>query len=367
MQGMRNRVVGALAMGLMLATGGLLLACEPSAGESGAREVDTRPAVRVATVRTAPTLEWQRFPGVLQARERSQPAFLHPGTLAERPVSEGDRVQRGEILASLHNPSLAPAAAAAQGRVEELSANIRQYQQELARARALRERELISEEEVDRLQARLDAAHEARKQAEANLTEARGQLAELQLRAPFDAEVIEVLAEAGDFVSAGQPVVRLAGPGELEIEIRLPAGLAKDIDSDTPVRLSRPLQGGQFEARLDRLGRGGRDMAVAVITLPRTGDLAPGQVVQVHFGRPHSGAVQVPLTAVLDPGGHDPSVFRLVETDNDQALKVERVRIAPGRLSGEWVDVHEGLAAGDRVVIAGQGRLVSGGPVRVLP
>ncbi|MCP1728333.1 RND family efflux transporter MFP subunit [Natronospira proteinivora] len=367
MKGTRMRLVGVIATGLLLAAGGLLMAWGSSSGEAGDKEVDARPAVRLATVRDAPALEWQRFPGVLRARERSQPAFLHPGTLAERPVAEGDRVQQGEILASLHNPSLAPKAAAAQGRVEELKANIRQYQQELTRAQALRERDLISQEEVDRLQARLDATREARKQAQANLTEAREQLAELQLRAPFEGEVIEVLAEAGDFVSAGQPIVRLAGLGELEVEIRLPATLAKEVDGDTVVRLSRPLQGGQFEARLKRLGHGGRDMAVAVVTLPRDNDLAPGQVVHVHFGRQHSGAVQVPLTAVLDPGGHQPSVYRVVESNNEQSLTVERVQIAPGRFRGDWVDVHEGLTIGDRVVIAGQGRLVNGGSVRVLP
>ncbi|MDQ2070328.1 efflux RND transporter periplasmic adaptor subunit [Natronospira bacteriovora] len=365
MQGMGWKGSGLLTTGLLAVGAILVTAWGGAADEEDITAREARPAVRAATVRPAPEVDWQRFPGVLQARERSQAAFLHPGTLAERHVAEGDAIERGQLLATLHNPALAPAAAAAQGRVEELNAVIREHRLALERARALRERDLTSEEEVDRLQARLDASLESRKQAEAQLAEAREQLAELQLRAPFDGWVAGVMAEPGDFLAAGQPVLRLAGREALEVEIRLPATLAGELQNDTPLRLSRPLQGGHFEARLERISRGDRHMATAIIRPESDQDLAAGQVVHVHFGRPHRPSLQVPLTAVIDAGGHQPAVYRLQASDD--AVTVEWVPIVPGRLHGDWVDVQQGLSEGDRVVTAGQDRLYDGATVRVLP
>ncbi|WP_406672654.1 efflux RND transporter periplasmic adaptor subunit [Natronospira sp.] len=354
--------------GLLLMLGAWLVACDTSVDSAAEATTDSAPTVRVAQIREAPGLEWQRFPGVLRSVDRASPAFLHPGSLASRRVAEGDRVTRGEVLASLHNPALAPAAAAARGRVEEVAAEIAQLERDLSRAQALLERELISEERVDQLESRLAATREARGQAEAALAEAQAQEAELQLRAPFDGRVVAVLAEPGDFLAAGQPVMRLAGVDGLEVEIRLPAALLDWLERDEAVRLSRPLQGGEFEGRLRRIGDGSQDMTTAVVATDEP-SLAAGQVVQVHLGRRPAGGLELPLPAVVDPGGHAPYVWRLVE-DGEQ-LSVEPVRIRPGRLRGDWIGIDPadaaGLAVGDRVVVAGQNRLVEGGTVRVLP
>ena len=74
-------------------------------------------------------------------------------------------------------------------------------------------------------------------------------------------------------------------------------------------------------------------------------------------------AVLVPLAAVVDPSGRAPYVLALDDDD-----RVRRAPVTPGRLAGGWVSVNgEGLAPGDRVVTAGQGRLEAGMRVRVLP
>lgn len=71
----------------------------------------------------------------------------------------------------------------------------------------------------------------------------------------------------------------------------------------------------------------------------------------------------MPLAAVVDPAGSAPYVLALNDDDT-----IRRASVTPGRLAGGWVSVNgEGLAPGDRVVTAGQGRLEEGMRVRVLP
>ncbi len=152
-----------------------------------------------------------RLPSVLRARERSDLAFLHSGRLAERRVELGQAVVADEILAVLHNPTLMPGADAAAAQAREARFNLDQVEREVVRLRDLHQRNLVPTEELERIVARRDAADEALKQAEAALEEAREQLDEAMLRAPFAGIVAGLMAEPGQFVSAGQSVLALVG------------------------------------------------------------------------------------------------------------------------------------------------------------
>ncbi|MBJ7515472.1 MAG: efflux transporter periplasmic adaptor subunit, partial [Stenotrophomonas sp.] len=69
-------------------------------------------------------------------------------------------------------------------------------------------------------------------------------------------------------------------------------------------------------------------------------------------------ALVVPRLALLDDG--DPAVFRV------RAGKVARVPVTLGYAEGAWVEVREGLAAGDQVVTAGKVALRDGTAVQVI-
>lgn len=349
-------------LGLIILFG--LVGCEPSPAAPEENQADRHPAVRVTAVQETATPAFTRYPGVLRARNRARPAFLTAGTLAERPARVGDTVAAGTPLARLDNPSLEPAMDGARARVAELDERIAQLERDVERARALRERDLNSPETVDRLESELAATRQTRVQAQAQLAEARARLEEATLRAPFDGRVTEVLAEPGDFVAAGQPVIRLAGTGGLEVPIRLAPRDAAVLEAGTAVTLSRVLDGGRFDGRVARVGSGG-DRPVSVVVETDAEALKAGESVHVLIPQPERGRLQLPLSAVVDPGGDAPHVFRVSGSDDE--TRVHRVSITAGRLDGEMIEITTGLSAGDRVVSGGQGRLSDGQAVRVLP
>ncbi|KAA0011262.1 efflux RND transporter periplasmic adaptor subunit [Billgrantia pellis] len=324
-------------------------------------EVGVRPLVRSAAVRITNGETRYRFPGTVRASERAVPAFLHPGVLRERHVIRGQRVEQGEALATLHNPAMAPARAAADAQVAELDARLRQLGRDVERSRTLRERNLSAVEELDRLTAERDATVQAREQALARRAEAQAQLEELTLRAPFDAEVADLLVEPGEFVSAGQPVLRLAGIGRREVEIDVPAALAGRLETGGAASLIATDSAQRFAGSVRDIGRAGEGLASVIVGVDTDPGPALGESVRVQLAVDERPALQVPLAAVVDPGGYDPHVLVL----NDDI--VQRVAITPGRLAGSWVTITAPLEPGAQVVTAGQGRLEEGMRVRVLP
>lgn len=356
-----RRVRGGLTASLALAAA-LLAGCDaaPAQVERGEEPL---PSVRAESARLSQDQARYRFPGTVRASERAAPAFLHGGVLQERHVVRGQRVARGEPLATLHNPAMAPTLAAAEARVRELDASLSRLGRDVERARTLRERNLSAEEELDRLRSEREALAQAREQALAQRDEAQAQLEELTLRAPFAAEVTDLLVEPGDFVAAGQPVLGLAGHTGREVEIRVPARLIARLEVSAEARLDATFGARRFDGRIADIGRAGEGMAPVVVAIESDPAPALGESLRVQLPLAAQPALQVPLAAVVDSGGQDPHV--LVVADDDT---IERVAVTPGRLADGWVTVSAvTLASGERVVTAGQGRLEEGDRVKVLP
>lgn len=340
-----------------------LVACDHSAPPQPGPELSGRPVQTThSQVRHEPAK--LRLPGVTRAIERSHLAFLHSGHLAERHVRRGQNVDAGDPLAVLHNPALMPGVSSAEARVREIGRQLEQLERETRRLENLHERGLVATENLDRVRSRRDALHESRQQALSRLDEAREQLAEATLRAPFSGRIVDFHAEPGQFVAAGQPIISLSEPRRLEVELRVPARIATHLELADPVRLHRLDAELSIRATITEIGPAAPGQpAAVVVTLPENSNdmWQPGQPVHAELGWRGQTAVRVPLAALNDTATGTTRVFR-VRDGIAQAVVVQ-----PGRLQDGWVIVEGDLDAGEEVVITGHGRLLDGEPVRVVP
>ena len=343
---------------------GLLTACDAAQQPTGdAAMAEHRSAVRVASVERVEGGRSLRLPGVLRAAQRAQPAFLQPGYLEARLVARGEQVSAGQPLATLANPALAPALSAARARVRELDERLVQLEAEYQRMLELSQRGLASADQLDRALAARNSTRAAREQAIAGVAEAREQLGEATLRAPFDAVVGDLLVEPGDFVQPGQPVLVLSGTGALEVEVKLPEGLSAGLAAGMPARVRALASGAEVDATIRELGvaRDGR-LAPAILEIdPVAAQWLPGLSVQVSLALAAEPALSVPLSAVVDPGTGRTRVYRV----RDGRAVLTPVQV--GRPLGARVEVRGDLAAGDQVVVAGHQQLLDGDLLRVLP
>lgn len=340
----------------------LLVACS-RAGESDPRTAP--PIVRVAQVQPD-TGNARTFTGIVAARVQSDLAFRVWGKITERLVETGQTVKRGDVLYRIDPIDLNLAAASQQQAVIAARAQNVQATADEARYRDLAAKGVVSRSAYDQIKAAADAASAQLKAAEAQARVARNASQYTALVADADGVVMNILAEPGQVVAAGQIVARLARAGSREAVVQLPETLRPQIGSAASASLFGA--SGRIPARLRVLSESA-DPATrtfeARYTLEDGSTALPlGSTVAVAVegtaaaGR--AGGVEVPLGAVFDPG-NGAGVWVI----GGEPLKARWTPVVVKRLGDDQALVEGALSASDRVAALGAHLLREGQVVRL--
>ncbi|MCB9477794.1 MAG: efflux RND transporter periplasmic adaptor subunit [Deltaproteobacteria bacterium] len=320
--------------------------------------------VRVADVTRTDPSRARQFSGVVRAEKRAQLSFTLPGRMNERFVDVGDHVTKGQRLARLDQAELINAVDMANARVDDLSTQLDQARRDTQRAETLASQGGTSQQHFEQAQAGTRQLEAGLRAAQAQLREARRLLTESNLRAPFDGEVTDVFAEAGEFVAPGRPVLSLNGAGA-EVEIEVPESMIGALKIGAPVTLRFPLArhddvSGTVRSVGMKTAMRGRLFPV-VVTIDPEAKVVPGMTVELSLTTASRDVLSVPVEAVINPGGHTPAVFAV----RDQ--QAHRVDVRVGELIEGRVAVEGSLSDEDVVVVAGHSGLLDGDEVEVMP
>jgi len=165
------------------------------------------------------------FTGVVVARTQSDLGFRVSGKILQRLVDTGETVKRGQPLMRLDPVDLKLQAQAQQEGVASAKARAKQTSDDEARYRDLVAEGAVSASAYDQIKAAADSAKAELSAAKAQADVAINATSYATLLADADGVVMETLAEPGQVVSAGQPVVRLARAGSREAIVHLPETL----------------------------------------------------------------------------------------------------------------------------------------------
>lgn len=177
----------------------------------------------------------------------------------------------------------------------------------------------------------------------------RGQVESMRVRAGLDGVLQALPLEVGQWVMPGMTLAVVAQPGRLEAVLRIPETQAKDVTLGQPVAVDT--RNGIVQGRVARIDLAVQNGTVAVdVTLE--GELPPGARPDLSI----DGTIEVErLTDVLYVGrpaygqeGGAIALFRL-EPGGDVA---HRVPVRLGRSSVNSIEVLDGLAAGDVVILS---------------
>ena len=346
----------------MLATALALAACAPPP-EQRAEEI--RP-VRVLKIGETPAIRSFELAGEVRAQHETRLAFRVGGKIIERLVDVGAIVRAGQPIARLDGNDLALAAASAKAQVASAEAERQLAAADHGRYKELREKNFISQAEYDRranalstTEARLDALRAQHRQA-------ANQAGYAVLSADTAGVITAIEAEAGQVVTAGQTVARLARQGDKEIAIAVPESQREFIEraKDFSVTLSA-LPGKSWKGRLRELSPAAdpvtRTYAARVTVLEAGDDIDWGMSARVAaVANGGSPKIEVPVAA-LYAKGDQAEVFVV---NGEGTVKPRAVRTAG--IAGERVIIASGLNPGDIVVAAGAQLLRPGQRVRVL-
>lgn len=339
----------------------MLAACDSS---PKARDPRTQPPlVRMATATPAQGLH-RSFTGVVAAREQSDLGFRVSGKVLERLVDAGQRVKRGQPLLRLDPADLDLQAQAQQQAVSAAKARAAQATQEERRNRNLVAAGAVSAAGYDQIKALAQTAQADLNAALAQLAVAQNQTRYTTLVADADGVVVETLAEPGQVVSAGQPVVKLAKAGRREALVQLPETLRPALGSQAHARLfsdSGAATSAQLRQLSDAADPATRTYEARYVLegAPASAPLGATVTLSISLAGVASGALAVPIAALHDVG-NGPGVWVV----SGLPSKVHWRAVQVLGLGDDTARVN-GLQAGEQLVALGAHLLHEGEEVLI--
>jgi membrane fusion protein (multidrug efflux system) len=324
------------------ASGDLPAAAAPAAGPGRA------PAVEVAKVTATTLVDETQSVGSLRSR---QGVMLRPevaGRVSKILFSDGQRVSKGQLLVQFDDQL--QAAQVAQARAE----------MSIAEANHKRNQELVAQNFISKRS--IDESGSALAVAQAKLDLAQATVQRLKIVAPFGGVMGLRQVNVGDYLKDGTDVVNIEDIDAVLIDFRLPERFQSKVKSGQQAQLTvDALPGRPFTALVQAvdplIDANGRSVGVRGCIDNRQQQLRPGMFARVNavFGsRPN--ALVIPEEAVVPQGGRT-FVVKVVPGEKPDTLVSQRVAVKLGlRLPGK-VEVLEGLALDDTVVVAGHQRL----------
>jgi len=327
--------------------------------------------VKAVQARRIPASYPLRLPGVVQAHVESALSFRVPGLVTDLPVEIGQAVKRGDTIARLDASHYQNAVDQAQASVDQAQARWQDARAQYDRVRKLWADQDMSASQMDNARADTRAAEEGYRIAARQLAEARRELEYATLASPYDGIVADKQVRVFQTVEAGQPVVLLVDPGQVELRAQLPGSMLARKENFSNFRCVFPALGGlTLPAQIKGIGPSAlppnRTFPITVLlTRPPGTPVLPGTEgtleITVTDPQPEED-ILVPASAVVsDPGGQSLVWVVAPESGEVQPHPVQVEGLRDGDMA-----LKTGVSPGQWVVTAGQDRLSPGRKVRIV-
>ncbi|WP_414439271.1 efflux RND transporter periplasmic adaptor subunit [Burkholderia sp. 22PA0106] len=327
-------------------------------------EQNARQYVMVVTPSPATGDTRLALPGSLRGYVEAPIYARASGYVARWDVDIGTHVKAGQVLAELDTPEVDQEFAQAVAQRQQVQSSQALARTSFDRAQQLRQRDAVSQQELDDRQGAFNQAVANLAAAEANvrrLTELKGFQ---KIVAPVDGVVTQRNIDVGDLINAGnggtgRALFMVTQADRLRLYVRVPQTYAQQIRIGQHVAVTQTeLPGQTFDGTVTHTARA-IDVATRTlqieITLPnQDGRLLPGAYVKATLPMAAVGTLTVPANTLL---------FRaegptLAVVDANGRVTLRPVRIA--RTLGKSLELDEGIEAGDRIVLNPSDSLANG-------
>ncbi len=310
-----------------------------------------------------------QYLGKVEAADEAELSFEVTGSLKSLNVKKGEKVKKGQLLASLDPRDFENSLAAAKADAEKARINLK-------RLRPAAETGAVEKQQ-------LTAAEAAAQTTAARLKTQLKALEDTKLKASFDGIIADVLVENYESVTAKQPIVILQDIVDVDVIVDVPESRIAQLD---PKKIDERKDNVTFVMSMDYFP--GRTFAVTLkefkttadqltssyqvtFTMPRPEDatLLPGmpatitETIRIDTGK--AEGFLLPADAVpVDTHG---KYFVWVLTGEQSGVfTVQRQDVEVGEMTGDRITVTKGVSMGDRIASAGIHILKQGQKVRLI-
>jgi RND family efflux transporter MFP subunit len=347
-----------------------LLSCS---GDKTSKGEMIRP-VRSRQVLLTGSEQSRTFSGTSKAGTEANLSFRVGGTLISVNVKVGDRLNKGDLIASVddsdaklnYDKSLV---ALERSRVQKETAK-----SSLDRIKGLYENNNVSLQDYEAAKANYATANAAYDADKSNVDLRERSLGYYRLYAPIQGIVTAVNAEKNENVNPGQVIAVMNTSDDIEVDVGVPESIISKIDVGGKVTVKfasipdKAFDGVISEVAYNINSRASTYPVTVALSAP-TDEIRPGMSADVSFQVGKKGTelpqrIIVPVAAVGDgPEGNFVFVLRM---DSESVYRAEKRTITIGELLPEGFEVISGIHEDEWVATAGLNSLMDGMKVRLL-
>ncbi len=311
--------------------------------------------VKIQLVSYSDNLYRLEYVGTIEGENTVDLSFQVNGNLEQTYVGEGQRVQKGQLLARLNTNSI-------KNMYDVAKATLSQAQDAFDRLSLLHESKSLPE--IKYIEAKT-----ALEQAKSSERIARKNLEDCNLYAPFSGVIGRRYQESGANVMPGAPIYNLVNVAAIKVKIAIPENEISLVSVGDPCQVKISAIGDQsFEAKVTEKGIAAHPIShtydIKARIVNPSSNIMPGMVCKTYLNRSSKsgkGNIIIPVKAVqIDFSGKR---FVWVKGIHDKA---EYREVAIGELACNGVVIEGGLNEGDSLIVEGYQNLSPGSLVAVV-
>jgi RND family efflux transporter MFP subunit len=303
-----------------------------------------------------------QLPAVFLAVNRADLSFQLSGTIDHVWVKVGETVEQGQVLMSLYNPNIDPAVESNLAQLESIKAKIVQVKRDVENLKQLRKNNSTSKTAYEHKQTDLKDLLAQQKSIKAQIDLALANQSESMIKAPYDGVITAVNKQQSEFVAAGQVVMTINQPSQLEVEAYVTANLWKSLQLGQ--KISADFQGHSIDFSVTELAQVAdvhSHLFKVILQLDSVLENAIGQQVMLNFPENYPDVYRLPLEVVVDDGINQPYIFLSVNSQA-QKMPIEALFIQAGH-----VIFKTPKPINNAVIIKGQSKIAAGMQLQVTP
>jgi len=291
-----------------------------------------------------------------------QNVLIYPeiaGTLYRVYVKEGQKVAKGQLLASIDDGGL--------------SSQLAQMKTQAALAKTTfdRQKRLWDQNigsEIQYLEAK--TAYESQQSA---VKQMQSQVAKSSIRAPFSGVIDDVIKDQGTVVSPGpgSEIFRIVNLSDMYIKVDVPESHLPNVIPGKNVQVYFPITGDSVRTKVRQTGNfinpGNRSFTAEIPVPSKDGKIKPNLTAKVMINDYSSeNAILIPQSIVSENAEGEQYVY-LINSDSTASEAIaKKVIITTGKTQGDFVEILSGIDSGDGIINEGARSVRDGQKVRIL-
>lgn len=358
-----KKIITSIAFLLII---GLTISCS----KKEEKQISELPAISVTINETAGSNsgKYVTASGKIEAENSANISTRMMGYVTSVKVKTGQKVSKGQLLATISSTDLQAKKAQAEAGVNQATAMYNSAKRDYDRFVVLFSQKSASQKEMDDMTTHFEMAKAGLETAKQMKNEVMAQFSYTNITAPFSGTVTGTFVKEGDMANPGMPIVSVEGSSKLQAVVMVSESEISNIKNGMTTNvniksLDKTIKGKVAEVSTSARNTGGQ--YIVKIDLDKTENVLSGMFVNAVFPiekqveQTQNNLVLIPQEAVITQG--QLKGIYVINDDNTAILRWLRL----GKTYGNDIEVLSGLTSGEKYVLKADGRLFNGAKVSV--